>query len=133
MFEPTQTILFGVDITFNALSFTSCLWILFTYSQIQEFTSAQFRMATNIAVSDLFIAITGFLAYLIGKEDSFYSINSLLAVVAIWSSAYWTSSTAVLQYKKISKERGFNSGRFYEKSLKVWAALCLGIPIIIAA
>lgn len=132
MIDPHHSLLFGVDLTFNALSFTSCLWLLFTYSQTQEFSSAQFRMATNIAVSDLIIAITGFLAYLIDHNDSFYIINSFLALVAIWSSAYWTSTTGVLQYKKISKERGFNSGKFYDKSRKVWAVLCLAVPLIIS-
>jgi len=130
MFSHDQeNILYAVSLLFNALSFSSCLFALFAYSKSRESTSAQFKMAINIALSDTLIAITGFLSFLVEKGDSFYEINSYLEILALWSSAFWVSTVAVLQYKKIAKERGFNSIKFYKKSMVVWFLLCVAFPL----
>jgi len=82
-------------------------------------------------MSDCLLAISGFVTYLIDKDDSFFKINTTLSLIALWSSAYWSSALGVFLYQKIAKARGFNSGLFYQRSLYVWSAACVLVPIVL--
>lgn len=129
-FNDQQT-LFFVNIIFNALSLISGIWLLCTYSNSSDHSGAQSKMVANIALSNSVIAITGFLTFLIDQDDSFYRINIILSLIGLWSSAFWTSATNILFYKKIAKAGGFNSSNFYRKTLYAWAFTCLLIPLIL--
>lgn len=131
MFDFSDQTLFFVNLTFNALSLVSCIWLLCAYSHSYDPTGAQSKMVANIAISNCVIAITGFLTYLIDQDDSFYRINTILSLIGLWSSAFWTSATNILFYKKIAKAGGFNSANFYQRTVYTWVFTCLFVPLIL--
>jgi len=88
-------------------------------------------MLVNLTLSDFLIAITGFLTHFSPKYDTACACNIFLSLVGYWSSAFWSSATNILLYKKIAKAGGFNSGNFYQQSIYAWIGSCLFVPLIL--
>jgi len=131
LFDPSDhQILSITNITFNSFSLMSCLYLLFTNSKSSNLTDPQFKLILNIFISDTLIALTGFTRYFIDHHDSFYQINTVLSLIALWSSNFFASTLAIFLYRKIARARGLNSPNFYKKSLIAWFITCFCLPVI---